>query len=105
MNQIKFSYPYRKIALDGAPITRAKLLLVQRVKLQELPAEFLDYDTDGGKYKLPATGNYLLLTFLKPGKEFHLFTTLRTDRPGKIDYYLSRIGELFNVVITEGAIQ
>jgi hypothetical protein len=87
--------------LNGSVITRAKLLSVEQVKIQNLTAEFLEYDTDGGKYKLPRTGNYLKLTFLKPGQEMHLFTTLRSDRPGKIDYYLSRIGELFEVVLTQ----
>lgn len=101
MNTIKFSHPYRKLMQNGQLITRAKLLLVEPVRLQDLTAEFLEYDTDAGKYPLPKTGNYLKLTFLKPGKEFHLFTTLRSDRPGKIDYYLSRIGELFEVVINQ----
>lgn len=101
MHTIKFSHAYRKLLCNGQVVTRAKLLLVERVRLQDLTAEFLDYDTDGGKYELPKTGNYLKLTFLKPGNEMHLFTTLRSDRPGKIDYYLSRVGELFEVVLTE----
>lgn len=83
----------------GEPITRAKLLSVEQVKLQDLTAEFLDYDTDGGVYQLPKRGDYLRLIFLKPGRDFHLFTTLRTDRPGKIEYYRARIGDLFQVVI------
>ena len=102
MNTIKFSHPYRKLLQAGAPVTRARLLSVVQVRLQDLTAEFLDYDTDGGLYKLPRTGNYLLLTFLKPTKNgaLDLFTTLRSDRPGKIDYYLSRVGELFEVAIS-----
>ena len=102
MHTIKFSHEYRKLLQGGQPVTRARLLSVTQVRLQDLPAEFLDYDTDGGKYKLPRTGNYLLLTFLKPTKAgaMDLFTTLRSDRPGKIDYYLSRIGELFEVIIS-----
>lgn len=87
--------------LNGSIINRAKLLSVEQVKIQNLTAEFLEYDTDGGLYQLPRTGNYLKLTFLKPGHEMHLFTTLRSDRPGKIDYYLSRIGELFEVKLEQ----
>lgn len=103
MYPIKFSRPYRKLILNGSIISRAKLLSVEQVRLQDLTAEFLDYDTDGGKYALPKTGNYLKLTFLKPtlNGETNLFTTLRSDRPGKIDYYLSRVGELFQVVVEQ----
>lgn len=103
MHTIKFTHAYRKLLLNGQPITRAKLLSVEQVRLQDLTAEFIDYDTDGGKYTLPKTGNYLKLTFLKPctNGEMHLFTTLRSNRPGKIDYYLSRIGELFEVIINQ----
>lgn len=103
MHRINFSHPYRKLLQNGQPVTRAKLLSVEPVRLQDLTAEFLDYDTDGGKYTLPKSGNYLKLTFLKPCTkgEMHLFTTLRTNRPGKIDYYLSRIGELFEVIVNQ----
>jgi hypothetical protein len=101
MYNIKFSHPYRKLFVGGQIITRAKLLSVESVKLQDLTAEFLDYDTDGGKYELPKKGNYLRLTFLKPGQDAHLFTTLRSDRPGKKEYYTEKIGQLFEVVLTE----
>ena len=99
MHIIKFSQPYRKLMLNGAPITRAKLLDVFQVKIENITAEMLEYNTDSDP--LPKKGNYLMLVFLKPGKEFHLFTTLRTDRPGKLDYYRARIGELFQVAIHE----
>lgn len=102
-NRITFSHPYRKLMLGGKIIGRAKLLSIEPVRLQDLTAEFLEYDTDGGKYTLPKAGNYLKLTFLKPTQngETNLFTTLRSDRPGKIDYYISRIGELFEVVVNQ----
>ena len=100
MHVIKFSHTYRKLLIGGELITRAKLLDVHAVKLENLTAELLEYDTDG-KYPLPKKGNYLMLVFLKPGKDFHLFTTLRSDRPGKFDYYHSRVGELFQVAIVE----
>lgn len=105
MYPIKFSHPYRKLMQGGAIITRAKLLSVEQVRLQDLTAEFLEYDTDGGKYPLPPNGNYLKLTFLKPtvNGETNLFTTLRSDRPGKIDYYLSRVGQLFQVIVEQTA--
>jgi len=84
-------------------ITRAKLLMVQPVRIQDLPFEFLEYDTDAGKYRLPTRGNYILLTFLKPGADMHLFTTLRPETPSKEDYYKTKIGQLFEVVLTEPA--
>lgn len=105
MHTIKFSHPYRKLFIGGVPVTRAKLLAVEPVRLQDLPAEFLDYDTDGGLYALPKTGDYLRLIFLKPGLDMHLFTTLRRQTPNKLDYYKSKIGELFQVVIEQTASQ
>ena len=101
MYTIKFSHPYRKLFVSGQLITRAKLLLVEPVKLQDLTAESLEYDTDNGKYELPKKGDYLRLTFLKPGQDAHLFTTLRRNTPGKKEYYSTKIGELFEVVLTE----
>lgn len=103
MHSIKFSHPYRKLFLHGQLITRAKLLLVEQVRIQDLTAEFLEYDTDGGKYKLPARGNYIRLTFLKPcgDIETNLFTTLRPATPGKEEYYKAKIGELFQIELVE----
>lgn len=101
MHNIKFSHPYRKLFLGGQLITRAKLLAVEQIKIEDMTAEFIEYDTDGGKYELPKRGKYLRLIFLKPGQDAHLFTTLRSDRPGKLEYYTDKIGELFEVVLTE----
>ncbi len=103
MYQIKFSHPYRKLMQSGSVINRAKLLSVTQVKIQDLTAEFLEYDTDNGRYKLPRSGNFIMLTFLKPSQqgECNLFTTLRPATPGKEDYYKTKIGQLFEVVLIE----
>lgn len=103
VHTIKFSYPYKKLMLGGELRKYARLLLVQQVKIQDLSAEFIEYDTDGGKYPLPKRGNYILLTFLKPASDggLHLFTTLRPDTPGKKAFYDEKIGQLFEVVLTE----
>lgn len=47
--EIKFSKKYAKIR----GVTRAKLLQVLEVKIEHLSLEFLNYDTDGGKFELP----------------------------------------------------
>jgi hypothetical protein len=60
---------------------------------------FLDYDTDYGKYKLPAKGKYLILIFLKPGINTNLFTTIRRFTPEKYKYYKDARGEMFEVQI------
>ena len=103
MNTIKFSHAYQKI-LDRSNdvIETARLLHVQLIDLSNLQSDFIAYDTDDGKYKLPKVGAYLMLIFLKPHEDYvtdlNLFTTLRRYTPEKIHYYKSRIGEEFKVV-------
>lgn len=103
---IKFSHEYQKLGLvgdDGDQVKRAVLLEVIFVKMESLSPQFLNYDTDFGKYQLPKSGDYMLLIFqafddLKP---LGLFTTLRRWTQGKDFYYRSLIGQLFDVVIQE----
>ena len=102
MNKIKFSHHYGKLEVLGfhneiGRITQATLLEVLCVQLESLHKEFLDYDTDNGKYKLPKTGTYLLLLFAK--NEHDLFTTLRRCTLEKELYYRSSIGEIFAVEV------
>jgi len=102
MNTIKFSHNYKKLEVLGfhneiGRITRATLLEVIYVRLESLHKEFLDYDTDNGKYKLPKSGTYLLLIFKKTDED--IFTTLRRCTPEKEQYYRNNIGGTFAVEI------
>ena len=96
MNAIKFSHDYPK--LHGQ--TSAELLAVRPIRIdRNTPQELLEYDTkyDGGYYKL-ATGDYIQLVFL--GNLRIPFCTIRKAYPpSKVEYYKSKIGEQFEVMV------
>ncbi len=103
MNKIKFSHNYKKISDTNFCI----LLDVIEVNLEDLSKKFLDYDTDD-VYKLPKKGKYLMLIFQKEyiyinniNKVNNIFTTLRRYIPEKSQYYKSKIGEIFEVILNE----
>lgn len=107
--KIKFSHLYSKLRDGGNsyPIQRATLLQVVPIEISTLSRQFIDYDTDNGKYKLPFKGWYLMLIFQKPGGD--LFTTLRSQYSyekwrgkeiNKHPYYEGLVGKEFDVVIT-----
>jgi len=103
MTQIKFSHIYNKL-LDSHDdvIGKATLLQVIPIKLEDLSADFIDYDTDYGTYQLPVKGEYMMLIFLKPSfgcPNLNLFTTLRRWTPEKYRYYLEKVGKIFEVVL------
>jgi hypothetical protein len=105
MDKIKFSHAYKKLlGTDGQPIKTAKLLLVLTVPMESLSdaKEFIDYDTDNGKYKITFSTFYLLLIFQKPSGD--LFTTVRPQfgRFGsKKMYYESLVGKDIQIVLNE----
>lgn len=96
MSVIKFSHDYPK--LHGQ--TSAELLAVRPIRIDKnTPRELLEYDTayDGGHYKL-ATGDYIQLIFL--GNLRIPFCTIRKAYPpSKVEYYKSKIGEQFEVMV------
>lgn len=102
--KITFSHVYKKLlGLDGQPIRKARLLLVLSVAQDSFREciEFIDYDTDNGKYSIPYSAYHLILLFQKPGGD--LFTTVRPQwgRLGnKKPYYDGLIGKELEVVIT-----
>ena len=103
--KIKFSHAYRKLIQTKYNCSRefvhkARLLDVVRVKLEDLSAKFLDYDTDNGVYPLPKKGDYMMLLFLKPSGA-DIFPTLRRWTPEKERYYRDGIGVEFDIEITE----
>jgi hypothetical protein len=105
---IRFSHKYIKL-MDGRgeAIRKATLLQVLPVELGTLSPQFIDYDTDNGKYKLPFKGMYLLLIFQKPNCD--LFTTIRSmhsyqkwrgEQVNKLPYYQNLVGKVFDIIIT-----
>lgn len=96
--EIKFSKKYAKIR----GVTRAKLLQVLEVKIEHLSLEFLNYDTDGGKFELPKRGDFIMLIFQKGDSRENIFTTLRAAYPeSKKLYYKNQIGKDFEVKMVE----
>jgi len=99
MNKIKFSHYYDKL-YHVPPVTQAKLLEAIQVRIEDLSPAFLAYDTDNGLYDLPKKGRYIVLIFAKG--ENDIFTTLRRDVPHKHEYYVSKRGEMFKIIIEGG---
>ena len=103
--RINFSHHYTKMPYG---FDSSKLLGVLPVRLEDLSPDFLRYDTsylDGGgetQYKLPKTGNYIILLLLACSGAGPLWTTIRSQwPPEKMDYYKSHIGEVFECIILE----
>lgn len=102
MKTIKFSHEYEKLKALGSHDC-ATLLEVFEIKLQDLSPQLLIADTlyrENGElkeYKLPKTGNYLLLLF---EGDNGMFTTIRSAFPSrKVEYYKSSVGEMFKVKV------
>ena len=93
MKRIKFSHRYLKMPF-GLSFTKTLLVNVSIVNLEDLPKEFIDYDTryNIGKalYPLPKKGKYMVLLLLT-GNE--IWTTIRRWTPRKFDYYKGLIGQ------------
>ena len=98
MLTIKFSRHYEKHKLANAQDgDHVQLLAALTVHLQDLHRSFLDYDTDAGEFKIPRTGNYILLLFRARGG---IFPTLRSCWPReKQAYYERNVGEYFQLQI------
>lgn len=105
MPTIKFSQAYTKLLsnINGKIISSALLVDVRPVLYETLHKEFIDYDTDNGKYSDQKRGEFLMLIFLK-AETYHepanLFTTLRRKTLQKELYYSAMIGQTFKIEIT-----
>ncbi len=114
MNQISFSHKYPKFG----NIMKAKLIKVDFCYLTDLHPDFLKFDTRYydklGKEKFYDLSNLrmvIVLYFLDAEDEAKdlterfdfniLFTTIRPYNQRKWDYYQSKIGEIFRIVIKE----
>lgn len=96
MSVIKFSHNYPKLHGQAS----AELLAVRPIRIDKnTPRELLEYDTkyDGGYYKL-ATGDYIQLIFLG-NLRIPFCTIRRAYPPSKVEYYKSKIGEQFEVMV------
>jgi hypothetical protein len=114
--KIAFSHRYEKMPFSTSHIL-VRLFGVFRVKLEELPQDFLEWDTRFWRmgnvehYELPKKGEYLLLLVgYKNGEHdahgvalpcWTLFTTIRRWRKNKEEYYQSKIGSDFEVQIDD----
>lgn len=97
MNKISFSHVYSKLTLDDYhTISSAKLIQTLIVNLEDLSYHFKQYDTDRGKFKLPESGKYIMLMFLKDNNK-NIFTTLRSYTGSKYEYYNSKVGQEFQI--------
>jgi len=104
MKQIKFSHRYPKLHCQRF----AELIAVKPIQItKETNARLLLYDTqyedaDGniGFYPL-RPGSYLRLIF--DGDAGIPFTTIRKAYPpSKVEYYSKSVGDMFEIVITDG---
>lgn len=99
MNKIKFSKEYNKLWNQK----NAELLAVKDITINKnTPKELIEYDTkatDGSYYPLK-TGNYIQLLFI--GDKGIPFCTIRAAYPShKVEYYKSKIGEIFEILISK----
>jgi len=112
MPKIKFSHKYEKLydMVTKNIVGKGTLLEVFDAKTEDLDKEFIQYDTEyidknGNlkQYPLP-NGDVLVLLFyvvLLDNRDM-MFTTIRSAwRESKREYYRSKRGEVFDVVIEE----
>lgn len=108
MPNIKFSHRFTKL-LTGYVLKsgvkmwgyEAKLLQVIKSDYSNLTAEFIDYDTDQGIYKLPTSGPCIILIFQKVTIVPNLFTTVRSFTPAKMEKYEKLVGQIIDFQIAE----
>lgn len=94
-NHIKFSSDYNKLWGQR----QAKLMYVLKINGNNLHEDLIEYDTtmvDGKKYKLPKTD---LLYLLFVGDKQIPFCTLRRYTYLKNEWYRSKIGQMFDIII------
>lgn len=103
---LKFSADYEKLP-PGWEGKHAWLLLVHPIPIEAQTPAFLDYDTkfrlSPERYPLPTSGPYILLVLMMAeGPSLGaVFTTLRSNRPGKWQYYKALQGEKVELVRTQ----
>lgn len=109
-HNLKFSYDYAKLPLGwDVGTTKARLIFCHPVELSAQNYWFLEFDTRvrgssqlGKHYDLPERGSFILLLFevTDGANKGAVFQTLRSNKPGKWDYYKPKVGETFLLVKT-----
>ncbi len=98
MSKIKFSHRYTKMPYRD----KAVLLQVFKCHYKELSKVFISYDTEilnaSEFYVLPKTDLLVLLLIADDGR---VFTTVRRWIPKKEEYYRSKMGQEFDIVIED----
>ena len=101
MLDIKFKKRFNKLLdSEGKVIKTAKLLMVLSVAQDDLPRDFLMYESDGDLSLLGYSLYWALLILQKP--DGNILTTIRHSysRYGNTsDYYKEFIGQTFNIII------
>lgn len=114
MVQIKFSHEYYKMPLgissncrtDSDKKIRTWLIGVCTVLLEEMPRNFLNYDTaivgTNEHYPLPKKGKFLMLVLfsVEDGETIgQTWQTLRSWSPDKEMFYQNEVGKEVEIVI------
>ena len=102
-NVIKFSHKsYVKFPPEYNPSTLLQLFVVNAADLSK---EFISYDTHyiskNGAFKQFPLPNGTLIVLLLQSKDMQLWTTIRRYTAWKYKYYMGKIGETFEIEITE----
>lgn len=102
MNKIKFSHKYFKLNY----VNQAKLLQVFKCHYNDLSKDFLFYDSlyrkDARGYRLyEFPKDELIILLFQDTFDNDLFTTIRRYTPKKYEYYKSKTGEIFEIVVKE----
>lgn len=105
MNRIKFSYDYDKLPLawNGTQAVLVGVCQADIERIKKSMPSFIEYDTThrGGHKKYPLDfKDGLILSFIhiNTGRPF---TTIRRNTSEKYDWYLSCLGETFDMVLIE----
>lgn len=94
MHEIRFKHNYKKLHNQ----TKAVLIQTAILKGENIPKEFIEYDTDN-KYKLNEKEDYLYLVFV--GIKMIPFTTVRKLNIENVKKYVGYEGDYFYIVIEE----
>lgn len=106
MKTIEFSHKYLKMK-DG--FEQSTLLDVLPVKLEDLSARFLEYDTvyvdasgNTEHYPLPSKGDYMILVLQNHTIDYDgiMWTKIRRRTPDKEKYYRGLIGQVLECKVT-----
>jgi hypothetical protein len=103
MNKIKFSYDYEKLPLawNGTQAVLVGICPVDIERIKKSMPAFIDYDTThrGGKNKYQLDfKDGLILSFIhmNTGRPF---TTIRRNTREKHEWYMSCLGETFEMIL------